>query len=101
MLAFIEDQPRAIRECVRVAKPGGYVGLNETVWIEESPPERVEQAREWGTSILTAEAWQALWEGSGLQDREVRTYQIDAQVYELYGLTEEEIRVVEGRLKHE
>jgi hypothetical protein len=27
--------------------------------------------------------------------------QIDALVYELYGLTEEEIGVVEGRLKHE
>ncbi|MFX1555480.1 MAG: class I SAM-dependent methyltransferase, partial [Promethearchaeota archaeon] len=35
VLAFIEDKPRAIRECVRVVKPGGYVGLNETFWIEE------------------------------------------------------------------
>ena len=79
VLAFIEDKPRAIRELVRVVKPGGYVGLNETFWIEEPPPERAEQAREWGTNILTAEAWQALWGESRLQDRVVRTYQIDAR----------------------
>jgi arsenite methyltransferase len=79
VLAFIEDEPRAIRQCVRVAKPSGYVGLNEAVWIEEPPPEKAAQALEWGTNILTAEAWQALWEGSGLQDRVVRTYQIDAR----------------------
>jgi hypothetical protein len=45
-LAFVEDKPIAIRECVRVAKPGGYVEVNETVWMEEPPPERAEQAVE-------------------------------------------------------
>jgi ubiquinone/menaquinone biosynthesis C-methylase UbiE len=60
VLAFIEDKPQAIRELVRVAKPGGYVGMNEALRIEEPPPERAEQALEWGTNILTAEAWQAL-----------------------------------------
>jgi ubiquinone/menaquinone biosynthesis C-methylase UbiE len=35
VLAFIEDKPRAIRELVRVVKPGGYVGLNETFCIVE------------------------------------------------------------------
>ena len=30
VLAFVEDKPRAIRECVRMARPGRYVGLNET-----------------------------------------------------------------------
>ena len=73
VLAFIEDKPRAIRECVRVVKPGGYVGLNEALWIEAPPLERAEQALEWGTNILTTEAWQALWEGSGLQDRELKS----------------------------
>jgi hypothetical protein len=79
VLAFIEDKPRAIRELVQLVKPGGYVGLNEALWIEEPPPERAEQALEWGTDIVTAETWQALWEKSGLQDRQVRTYQIDAR----------------------
>jgi len=79
VLAFIEEKARAICELVRVVKPDGYVGLNEALWIEEPPPKRAEQALEWGTNILTSEAWQALWEGSGLQDRKVRTYQINAR----------------------
>jgi SAM-dependent methyltransferase len=79
VLAFVEDKPRAIRECARVVKPGGYVGMNEALWIEQPPPERTAQALEWGTNVLTAETWQALWEESGLQDRQVRTYQIDAR----------------------
>lgn len=29
VLAFVGDKQRAIREMVRVTKPGGYVGLNE------------------------------------------------------------------------
>ena len=27
VIAFVEDKQQAIRECVRVTKPGGYVGL--------------------------------------------------------------------------
>ena len=44
-IAFVADKRRAIQECVRVAKPGGYVGLNESFWIEEPPPEIVARAR--------------------------------------------------------
>jgi ubiquinone/menaquinone biosynthesis C-methylase UbiE len=33
VLIFIEDKARAIQECVRVTQPGGYVGLNEGVWL--------------------------------------------------------------------
>ena len=29
VLAFVDDKACAIRECIRVTKPGGYVGLNE------------------------------------------------------------------------
>ena len=78
VLAFVEDKPRAIRECMQVAKPGGYVGLNETFWIAQAPPERIARAQaSLGTDIPTAATWQALWEESGLQDRVVRIHQID------------------------
>jgi len=80
VLAFVEDKRRAIRECVRVTKPGGYVGLNETFWIKEAPLELVARAQaslSLGTDILTAATWQALWEESGLRDRVVRIHQID------------------------
>jgi ubiquinone/menaquinone biosynthesis C-methylase UbiE len=78
VLAFVEDKQRAIRECVRVTKPGGYVGLNETFWINEVSPELVARAQaSLGTGIPTAATWQALWEQSGLRDPMVRLHQID------------------------
>ncbi|MGB3904086.1 MAG: class I SAM-dependent methyltransferase, partial [Anaerolineae bacterium] len=30
---FIEDKQSAVSEYARVAKPGGYVGLNEEIWL--------------------------------------------------------------------
>jgi ubiquinone/menaquinone biosynthesis C-methylase UbiE len=80
VLVFVEDKPRAIRECVRVTKPGGYVGLNEGLWIKQPSPEMVAQVKDAiGPSIPTVETWQALWEASGLQDRVVRIHEIDAR----------------------
>jgi ubiquinone/menaquinone biosynthesis C-methylase UbiE len=78
VIAFVDDRGRAIQECVRVTKPGGYVGLNEAFWIEEPSPETAVQVRAWvGPDIPTAATWQALWEESGLQDRVVKLCQID------------------------
>jgi SAM-dependent methyltransferase len=80
VLAFVEDKPQAIRECARVTRPGGYVGLNETFWLDDAPSEIITRAQAMvgvGTNIPTVSAWQVLWAESGLQDRVVRTYQID------------------------
>lgn len=78
VLIFVEDKPRAIRECVRVTKPGGYVGLNEGVWIKQPSPELVARVKDAiGPAISTRETWQALWEESGLQDRVVKICQVD------------------------
>ena len=44
VIAFVEDKHRAIQECVRVTKPGGYVGLNESFWVEAPSPEDVARA---------------------------------------------------------
>ena len=38
VIAFVEDKDRAIAECVRVTRPGGWVGMNEAVWVGERPP---------------------------------------------------------------
>ena len=46
VLIFVEDKARAIRECVRVTKPGGYVGLNEGFWTEQPSTELVLLARD-------------------------------------------------------
>ena len=78
VIAFVADKRRAIQECVRVAKPGGYVGLNESFWVEEPSPEIVTRARALvGTDVPVAATWQALWEESGLRDRVVRLHRAD------------------------
>ncbi len=80
VLAFVGDKLRAIRECIRVTRPGGYVGLNETFWIAEVSPELITRAETFltpGAGILNAASWQVLWDESGLQERVVKIYQID------------------------
>jgi len=80
VLIFVEDKAQAIRECVRVTKPGGYVGLNEGVWIKQPAPELVAQVKDAiGPFIPTQETWQALWEASGLQERVLKIRQVDAR----------------------
>ena len=58
----------------------GYVGLNETFWIQEPAPEMVARVKgAVGSAIPTIETWQSLWEASGLQDRAVKICQIDGR----------------------
>jgi len=78
VLIFVEDKAQAIRECVRVTKPGGYVGLSEGFWTEQPSPELVALAQDAvGPCVPTIEAWQALWAASGLQERVVKTCPVD------------------------
>jgi ubiquinone/menaquinone biosynthesis C-methylase UbiE len=80
VLIFVEDKARAIEECVRVTRPGGYVGLNEGLWTEQPHPELVTRVKDAiGPFIPTSETWQALWDASGLQERVVRICQVDAR----------------------
>lgn len=76
---FVKDKQRATSEYVRVTKPGGYVGLNECIWIGMPPPELVEyMSRTMGGEFLTSDDWKKLLEGSGLRDIVVRTYKVRA-----------------------
>jgi arsenite methyltransferase len=79
VLAFVADKERAIRELVRVTRPGGYVGLNEAFLLTETPSPRVaELARQMGTEMVSLDAWKTLWGAAGLRDRVVRAYGIDS-----------------------
>ena len=61
VLAFVGDKQMAIAEMVRVARPGGYVGLNEGYLLTETPPPRVaELARQIGGAMVTLGAWLCL-----------------------------------------
>lgn len=81
VVAFVPDRARAICECVRVTKPGGYVGLNESFLTQALSPELAEMLGRTlgGIELPMLETWQSLWDASGLQDRVLQTYAIDAR----------------------
>jgi ubiquinone/menaquinone biosynthesis C-methylase UbiE len=81
--AFPEDKQKAVDEYVRVTRPGGYVGLNETVWLKVPPPPEVVAwaAQDVGASVqpLTSDAWTALLVNAGLKDITAITYAINTR----------------------
>lgn len=82
VLSFCEDKVRAVSELARVTRRGGYVGMNEEVWLQAPTPEMRSAARLlWGleSGVLTAEAWTALLVEVGLQEVEVQSHAIDVR----------------------
>jgi SAM-dependent methyltransferase len=63
------DKSRAIREMVRVVKPGGRVGIHDLAWKEGAPDEIKEKlARLEDERPETLAGWKHLFEEAGLQD---------------------------------
>lgn len=78
VLAFVEDKRTAIDELLRVTKPGGYIGLNESYWTEMP-----ESMGEWdslsiGPSIITEAEWRKIWEETPFTWREIQLRDLDA-----------------------
>ena len=79
---FIEDKRQVASELVRVTQPGGYVGLNEEIWLKTPPTELVEFAkRTWEikAQVPTADGWVGLLEDAGLRNIVVKTYKFNAR----------------------
>ncbi|WP_435348941.1 class I SAM-dependent methyltransferase [Haloarchaeobius sp. HRN-SO-5] len=75
--AFARDRAGAVGEYVRVTKPGGYVGLNESTWLDDPPRElRDYMARTLGAEFETRTGWTGLLEAAGLDDVTVATYEL-------------------------
>jgi len=75
--AFPKDKRKAVGEYVRVTKPGGYIGLNETTWMKTKPPTEIVEYifhSAGGCKPETSDGWEELLEGSGLSDIMVKTY---------------------------
>jgi ubiquinone/menaquinone biosynthesis C-methylase UbiE len=80
VLTFVTDQEAAVRELVRVTRPGGYVGLNEGLWLREPPPRLAESVRRaLGPSVNTRATWESIWERSGLEDRVLQVRHVEAR----------------------
>jgi arsenite methyltransferase len=77
-LAFVPDRRRALSEYVRVTKPGGYVGLNESTWLKTPLPAELAEVFSanifLGANLETADAWKELLAGSGVKDIVVRIH---------------------------
>jgi ubiquinone/menaquinone biosynthesis C-methylase UbiE len=78
VLAFVEDKETAIGELIRVTRPGGYVGLNETYWTEKPSAELLSYSAAIGPQILTEAEWRALWEATSLQERTLEIRPLEA-----------------------
>jgi arsenite methyltransferase len=81
--AFPQDKQRAVNEYARVTKPGGYVGLNESVWLKVPPPPEVVAwaAQDIGATVqpLTSAEWTGLLESAGLNEIIEKTYAINTK----------------------
>ena len=80
--SFVEDKGRVVSELVRVTRDGGYVGMNEVVWLQPPTPEVRGAARlMWGleAEVLTAEAWAAMLAEAGLTEIAVESHALDVR----------------------
>ena len=95
--SLMQDQPKALQEFVRVTKPGGHVGMNESTWLKANPPPEVVAwwSVEYGGTpqFHTAEDWVGLMESAGLKQVASKTYNISLSsgfkdLIDRYGLRE-------------
>jgi ubiquinone/menaquinone biosynthesis C-methylase UbiE len=81
--AFPEDKQQAANEYARVTKPGGYVGLNESTWLQAPPPPEMVAwvSQEVGAQVkpLTREEWVGLLEAAGLEEVTARVDRLDTR----------------------
>jgi len=103
--AFPEDKQKAVNEYVRVTRPGGYVGLNETAWLRMPPPPEMVAwaAQDVGATVQpqTPDAWTEMLAAAGLGQITAKVYPINTRneangILRRYGLGEM-LRVV-GRM---
>jgi SAM-dependent methyltransferase len=67
------EKEKALREMIRVAKPGGYIGIHDLCW-QESTPERMKQrlAEIEGERPETLDGWKRLFQTVGLEEVQTR-----------------------------
>lgn len=79
---FIEDKQRVVSEYARVTAPGGYVGMNEELWIKPPPTRLIEFVKHtWDIEpdVFTSDGWVGLLESAGLSNVVVQAYEFDTR----------------------
>jgi SAM-dependent methyltransferase len=79
VMAFVADKETAIRELIRVTKPGGYIGLNESYWTQPPPPELLSYSIAIGPGVITEAEWRAIWEATPLEARTIQACDLEAK----------------------
>jgi ubiquinone/menaquinone biosynthesis C-methylase UbiE len=79
VLAFVADKQAALAELIRVTKPGGYIGLNESYWTEQPSAETLADSFYGTLDIVTESEWRAIWEATGLAERLVQVRPLTAK----------------------
>ena len=78
---FFDDKSQAMREYMRVAKPGGYVGMTEMTWLNPPSPELEDTFKRMVyAQALDARGWKDLMEEAGLKEVVGSAYQIDMRL---------------------
>jgi ubiquinone/menaquinone biosynthesis C-methylase UbiE len=79
---LVDDKAGAISEYVRVAKPGGMIGLNEATWLKAPPPQEIigflAGAVGFKEALFTVEGWKELLERSGVKQIRAKTYKTES-----------------------
>ena len=77
VMVFVPDRPKAMSEFLRVVKPGGYIGLNESTWLKTPVPEEIVQklsALFNQADFTDAAGWNELLTTAGLKEIVSRVY---------------------------
>jgi ubiquinone/menaquinone biosynthesis C-methylase UbiE len=79
---LVDDKEGAVREYIRVAKPGGTIGLNEATWLKAPPPQEIigflGRTVGFKGELFTSEGWKERLERSGMKEIMVRTYKTES-----------------------
>lgn len=79
--SFPQDKRQALSEYVRVTKSGGFIGLNESVWLRTPVPTEILAwvAQDAGAAVeaLTKDQWVELLQGAGLSDIVAQSYEVN------------------------
>ena len=88
---FFDDKTQAMREYIRVVKPGGFVGMTEMTWLKPPSPELEDTFKRMVyAQALDDRGWRNLMEEVGLMDVVGSAHQIDIPLeskgrFERYG----------------